>query len=319
MKRSFFSSKLLVALTLMFFAFSCDKDEPATMEADASGDFSVEMTDAPVDDANVKAVFVTVSDVRVDGNSLEGFSSTTLEISALTNGNTEMIFDGQLAADTYSKLEIVLEDGMDAVNGGPGCYVLTSDDTKIALEAANDGVITLADSDFTISESSETAAVVDFDLRKALVRADDETKPYRFATESRLEESVRFVTRDRSGTLTGTVTNNTEEEGTVVVYAYAQGTYQASEAQGDSDDALFLNAVSSTTLNSNMEYTLAFLEAGNYELVAVSYEDTDNDGSLEMKGSFELQGTTGLDLLGLLEVKANSSTTANFSLNAWQN
>ncbi len=318
MKFSFFSSKLLVALTLMFFTFSCGKDEPATMGGEAEGDFSVEMTDAPLDDANVQAVFVTVADVRVDGQSLEGFSSTTVEISALTNGMTETLFDGKLAADSYSKLEIVLEDGLTAVNGGPGCYVLNENNEKVALEAANDGVITLQNSNFTVAENSSVAAVVDFDLRKALVRADDESKPYRFAAESRLDQSLRFVTKERSGTLTGKITNDTEEEGEIVVYAYTKGTYQASEAEGSSDDELFLNAVSSTRVASDMTYKLSFLQEGQYELVAVSYKDSDADGQVEMQGNFQLSTTGGLNLLGL-SVQGESTTTANFTLGAFRN
>ncbi|NJB85107.1 hypothetical protein GGR26_000852 [Lewinella marina] len=313
MKFSLVSTRLLVALTLMFFAFSCSEDDPATPAGEGNGDFSVEMTDAPIDDAQVKAVFVTVSDIRVDGQSVEGFNSTTVEISALTNGNTETLYDGQLAADSYSKLEIVLEDGANAVNGGPGCYVLNQDNEKIALEVANDGVLTVQNSDFTLSESGSVAAVVDFDLRKALVRTDNEAKPYRFAAESRLENSLRFVTKDRSGTITGTINDESNQNGEIVVYAYAKGTYSDSEAQGSSDDELFLNAVSSTTVNGNMEYTLAFLEEGQYELVAASYKDTDNDGEVEMRGTFELSTLTNLDLAGIA-VTGNSTTTADFTI-----
>ncbi|THH41707.1 DUF4382 domain-containing protein [Neolewinella litorea] len=313
MKFSLISTRLLVALTVFFFAFSCTEDETPAMSGSGNGDFSVEMTDAPIDDAEVKAVFVTVSDVRVDGQSVEGFNTTTVEISALTNGNTETLYDGQLAADSYSKLEIVLEDGANAVNGGPGCYVLNQNNEKIALEVANDGVLTVQNSDFTLTESGSVAAVVDFDLRKALVRTDDESKPYRFAAENRLENSLRFVTKDRSGTITGTVKDESNQEGEIIVYAYTKGSYSSSEAQGDNDDELFLNAVSSTSVNSNMEYTLAFLNEGQYELVAASYEDTDNDGEVEMKGTFELSTLTNLDLTGI-SVNGNSTTTADFTI-----
>ncbi|WP_116124661.1 DUF4382 domain-containing protein [Lewinella sp. IMCC34183] len=313
MKFSLCSSKLLVALTVMFFTFSCGEEEPATPSGSGSGDFTVEMTDAPLDDANVKAVFVTVSEVRVDGQAIEGFSATTVNVSALTDGTTETLFDGQLAADSYSKLELVLEDGAEAVNGGPGCYVLTKDDTKVALEATGDGVLTVNNSDFTITESASVSAVVDFDLRKALVRAEDETKPYKFAAESRLENSLRFVNKDRSGTLTGTVTDNSDTETEIVVYAYAKGTYRSSEATGDSDDELFLNAVSSATVNSNMEYTLAFLSEGEYELVAVAYDDRDDDGKTEMQGTFNMSSAANLNLTGL-KVNAKSSTTVDLTL-----
>ncbi|MCP9237615.1 DUF4382 domain-containing protein [Lewinella sp. JB7] len=302
--------KLIVpVLALTLFLPSCEKEEST---AESRGEFTLEMTDAPVDDPNVKAVFVTVADVRVDGASLEGFSQSTVELSALTEGRTATLFSGQLDAKSYSNLEIVLED--EEVNGHPGCYVLDQDDQKVALAVANDGVIRVQNSAMDVQQNSAVRAVVDFDLRKALVRADDQSSEYRFAGESRLQSSVRFVQRDRSGTLSGKVTNSTDADGTIVVYAYTQGSYSDQEAEGD-EDARFLQAVSSTTVKASGDYTLAFLPAGSYELVAVSYRDADSDGEIEMQGTFSASALAGVNLLGI-GVDASSTTTANFTLTA---
>ena len=317
MKLSNLSGVATLALTLPFLTFSCQK-ETATPSNEGDGDFRVEMTDAPIDDDHVKAVFVTVADIKLDGASLEGYTTTTVEVSSLTNGETELLYAGQLPARSYNKIELVMEDGMEAVAGGPGCYYVNQDNQKVALEVANEGVISIQESGFELVQSGAVNAVVDFDLRKALVRTDDETKPYAFAASSRLNNSLRFVEKARTGTLTGTVTNDSQADGEVVVYAYENGAYNSTEAQAENDDELFLNAVSSTKLNANNEYTLSYLKAGTYELIAVSYQDTDQDGQLEMQGEFKLSTIAGLDL-GLLKVDANATTNIDFKVSGFNN
>ena len=312
-----FSAVATLALSLPLLTYSC-KEDAATPSDQGRGDFRVEMTDAPIDDANVKAVFVTVADIRVDGESLESYTSATVEVSALTNGTTELLYAGQLATDNYNKIELVLEDGLKAVDGGPGCYYINEDNQKVALEAGNDGVLSISDSGFELAQSGAVTAVVDFDLRKALVRTADEAKPYAFAAGARLAQSLRVVEKARTGTLSGTVTTDSNTDGEVIVYAYKKGTYAPSEAEGQSDDELFLNAVSSAKLNANNEYVLSYLEAGTYELVAAYYRDADQDGRLEMKGEFQVSALGGLDL-GLLTVSANTTTKVDFRLSGFVN
>lgn len=304
-------TRLLACLLLVSVFFSCEDDD--TTITTGEGRFTLEITDAPIDDANVQAVFVTIADVKLDGASIEGFSRTTVELSALQNGVTEMIADANLEARTYNTLKIVLDDANDAANsGGPGCYVLTDDNVKVALEVAGDGSLTATNSAITLVQNATVAAVIDFDLRKALVRTSDEAEPYAFAAAARLENSLRFVERASTGTLSGTVSNTSGQDAEVVLYAYAAGTYSDDEATGDEDD-LFLNAVSSTRLSSTGDYQFSFLPAGNYELVAVAYEDEDDNGEVEVAGEFSLEALLDINLSSL-SVGAQSTTTANFTL-----
>lgn len=62
------------------------------------------MTDAPVDNANVGAVFVTVSDIKVEGISLEGFNKTTFDLSTLINGQTKTLGNPQMEAGSNSNV-----------------------------------------------------------------------------------------------------------------------------------------------------------------------------------------------------------------------
>jgi hypothetical protein len=301
----------LAFFSLVIFA-SCDED--TQISAGNDGQLTVEITDAPVDDPAVSAVFVTVADVKVDGQSLSGFQRTTVELSALQNGVTETLINTDVAAESYGRLEIVLDDAADAAeDGGPGCYVLTEDNAKLALDVAGDGTLTARSTGFEVVQSATTALVIDFDLRKALVRTQDEAKPYAFATESRLESSLRLVNRAETGILSGNVSNASNQSGEVVIYAYERGTFSDSESAAATDDEQYLNAVASARVGSNGDYQIAFLPAGSYDLIAVSYADEDNDGKMEVQGQFSITTMMGLDLGGV-EVTANSETSLSFIL-----
>ena len=303
-------SRIFLLCFVLFMG--CEKDEVTATSGE--GRLEVDMTDAPVDDPDLRGVFVTVTDLRVDGTSVEGFSASTVEVSALQNGRTQGLFSGNVEAKSYNRLELVLDDQADATGGSPGCYALTEDGKKVALEVANNGVIAINNSTFALEENATVRAVVDFDLRKAVQRTEDEAKPYRFAASSRLNNSLRFTTRAKSGTISGKVTDNSGKSSTIVVYAYASGAYSNAETEGDANNR-FLKATSSTRVKADGSYTLAFLESGTYELVAAAYADEDDDGHTEFSGTFNMSAVAGVDLGGIT-VDAESQTTVDIALTA---
>ena len=125
---------------------SCSKnEEEATNMNGETYNTTFKLTDAPIDNANVEAVFVTVAEVKVDGRSLEGFNKTTLELSSLVNGKTSTLGNLDLQAGSYSNLELVLDYNTDAAGNTPGCYVATANGEKDKL-AASTGKISIADS-----------------------------------------------------------------------------------------------------------------------------------------------------------------------------
>ena len=116
----------MVMMSLLTMA-SCSKneDDNTTPEEAEAYNTSFKITDAPIDNANVDAVFVTIADVKVDGASLEGFSKTTVELSALVNGETETLGNLDLAAGSYSNIELQLDYVTDDDGNTPGCWVET--------------------------------------------------------------------------------------------------------------------------------------------------------------------------------------------------
>lgn len=292
---------LILALTSTIAFTSCNKDEDSD-----SGKASIYVTDAPIDDANVKAVFVTVADLKIDGNSVEGFNKQTIEISAYQNGKTELLYDDELEANQYSEITLVLDYETDAEGNSPGSYVVTSDNEKkmISNSSSGSGEFTAA-YDLQIESEGSSSVVLDFDLRKA-VQKEEGSDEYTLIAESKAEVAIRASDKNESSTVAGSTSDKSTlgMDGQVVVYLYEKGSF--SESSETSGDIMFEGAVTSTMVQENGDYTLSFVNDGEYELHMANFKDTDNDGSSEFMGMVNLTLTLGVDL-GVITVDSDTN------------
>lgn len=296
---------LLIISALFTTACTDDDDNDGS---DLQGDLRVELTDSPIDDPDVSAVFVTVADVRIDGESWDGFTGkTTIDLMAYQNGRTELIGDGSIDAESYNSLELVLDYEEDASGNSPGCYVEKMDGSKKQLRT--DDSTLEANKDFTVEANQSSDIVIDFDLRKAVQRSDDAQEEYRFVAQSNLEAALRVVNKAEAGSIEGDISDDNTNSDRIVVYAYAAGSFnRMQEMQENSNGLRFQNAVSSTVVANDGSYNLSFLESGDYELVFASYRDDDNDGETELQGSLELNLLSNLGLnLSSLSVESQTS------------
>lgn len=312
------SLKLSLLLLLVSFAFvQCTKDEnPDTNNPDAEGTLQVEITDAPIDDANVSGAFVTVAAVQIDGEDFAGFTGKqTIDLMAYQNGNVKGLGLGKLKAGTYSKISLVLDHATDASGNSPGCYVATTDGKKHDLSAGSNAnqEIALTQGDMTIEEDMTSTVLIDFDLRKTITSDDGGSgSDYKFVTTAELETGLRKVEKEMTGTVDGKCDNASSFSEKVVVYAYQKGTYDKDvEASGQGSSQIqFKNAVSSAEVQADGSYSLNFLEEGDYEIIFVGYKDADNDGRFEVAGNLTLDITGSLNL-NSISVGAQSTTTIN--------
>lgn len=303
--KNLFKISLLLAVVFMS---SCSKDDSTDNPDNSAGNStSVYLTDAPVDNANVDAVFITVSEVKVNGKAIDGFEKTTIEISSLTQGNTELLGKLNLDAGTTDDITLVLS-GSDASGNAPGNYVVLDGGTKD--EIAGDMEINLNDG-AEIMQDMENEVVLDFDLRKSLKAADGD---YSLVSESKLENNVRAVNTMNAGAVKGQVDNTSEANADVVVaYAYKKGEFNSSEEDVNGDGIRFANAASSSVVSdSDGNFEIHFLDAGDYELHFASYSDSDSDGKLEFTGMVSADTASSLDLGGFT-VDANSEVNLEIS------
>lgn len=309
---------LLVTSTFLFL--NCGKDDDGTS---VTGTAKFEITDGPIDDANVKGAFVTVTAVKVDGETISNFSGKqTIDLMAYQNGNTKALGLAELEAGTYTDVTLVLDYETDATGNSPGCYVLTTDNAKHSLKSAanTSNEVKINTGSFEVKDGSTTDVVLDFDLRKSIryQEAPQGNDRYDFVTDTELRTALRLVAKSKSGNVSGACNDNLGVAGDkIVVYAYKKGTFnKAQELQLQGDGKVqFKNAVTSGAVNAQGNYTLAFLQEGDYELHFFGYEDKDNDGKMEIKGELELNlvGNLGIDL-NSLNVNAGSNATVSVNV-----
>lgn len=307
---------ILFGCAVTLFASCNESEEPM-----GSGEVEFQITDAPIDDASVKSVVVTVTDVKVDGKSVSGFTKQTIDLKALQDGNTKVLGSQTMDAKAYSSLVLVLDLNTDAQGNAPGCYVLGADGTKYKLkENATGKLEVVANQSWTTMKNTKSSVVADFDLRKAIRYSDDASVKYSFVGESNLNTAVRVVTKERSGTIKGSYENSSSANPEkIVVYAYKKGTFNAAtETQGQGTDGIqFKNAVASALVKESLSgrvYTLAYLPEGEYELVFAGYSKNAESGRVSFDALLKSETTVNGSVSSIIKVQANATISISTSI-----
>lgn len=310
------SALLMLAMTV-FSLSACNDDSENEAAPEGSGEVSFEMTDAPIDNAEVRGVFVTVTDIKVDGQSFEGFNGPqTINLLAYQNGKTELVGQGDLSAKSYNNVSLVLDIDKDATGNSPGSYVRTADGTKHRLASSAQNTLEITSNKaFTVKDEAKSKVVIDFDLRKAIQFDASGSDEYSFVAASKLNNAVRVVARENAGTIKGQYSDqhgNGSDSDKVVVYAYKKGSFNAeTETNGE---VLFENAVNSALVSgssfSSGNFTLAFLEEGEYELHFARYSPNSN-GRLQFDAMLELSSDGNASLNN---IKLDAGAEINLSL-----
>lgn len=308
-------------IILLFFILSgtllfqnCTKDEDDN--PGVSGTISLEITDAPVDDANVQGVFVTIAEVKLDGKTFEGFQTKqTIDLMAYQNGNAKLLGAGEMEARSYSNITLVLDQEQDSAGNAPGCYVLTNDGKKHNLSAASSASneITFSSAAFEVEKDGQTDLVIDFDLRKTITREGNSSETdYAFTTETELKNGLRWVKKMEAGKVEGECQDGSLFSDKIIVFAYKKGTFDKNvETSGQgASNIVFSNAITSVEVQSNGQFELNFLEEGEYDLFFAGYKDTDSDGVFELEGNIVLDLLSGSDVT-TVSVDANASVSLN--------
>ncbi|MEO0895849.1 MAG: DUF4382 domain-containing protein [Bacteroidota bacterium] len=307
---------LSILALVLFSLSSCDFN----MEENRA-QVEVFMTDAPFDDEDVKAVFITVAEVKIDGESYPGFSGKkTIELSALQNGKTQSLGLSEVEVGSYQTLSLVLDLNTDQDDNKPGCYVLTVDNEKKNLLSNNTTSLQINSSiSFDSQEGKKTELVLDMDLRKAIqYEKTNNDKDYAFVSEDQLSRTVRAVSISNSGSIEGELKlSPLVEAGKVIVYAYEKGSFdKAKETRAQGDSGLtFAGAITSTEAkveNGFLTYKLAFLEEGDYEICITSLEDDNQDGQYQFKGF--LHTSLSGEVTTAVKVEAKISTNLTLDI-----
>jgi len=227
------------------------------------------LTDAPISElSGVTEVNVTVSSVSIN-ESADGTISDSdgswktvaidpaikLNLLELQNGEISQLGDSLVLTGGTQINQIRL--GVDAVE------IVDGTDTHTAeIPSANRTGLKIVKA-FQVPLTGAATITIDFDVRKSIVvrgNGDYVVKPV-----------LRAVVDNEAGMITGTVPS-----GVVTVYAYADGTWSDTEATTANTDGLYYTGAytSALVVTAGSTYTLAFLEAGTYDLYGVDSTGT---------------------------------------------
>lgn len=296
--KSIIFAAAIIIISLVFLGCSDEGDGGKT------GTLTIKITDAPSDDLNILGTYITISEVKIDGQPIERFSKQTIEISAYQQGETRILTNERLEPGMYNSVSLVLNYKTNESGDSPGCYVLTTDNNihNLPAESQTQSEMTFINV-FEVQPNTESSWIVDFDLRKAIVRENDlstETE-YKFVSSAEMQRAFRIVEEKVTGTISGTVTDDMSLGNNIYVYAYRKDEFtETAEINGQgANNVRFANAVTSSGVGENGEFTLAFLQQGNYEIILADYQI--NDGSSNFRNLLISKSqTTGYPLDNVL-------------------
>lgn len=304
---------IIFASTLLFT--SCQKDEDIVVDpGETSGKLVLEITDAPIDQPNVAAAFVTIADLKLDGQSITGFQKISINLLDLQNGVTQALGNITLPEKSYEKISLVLDHESDAQGNAPGSYIQLIDSSKQALTSTMNEIETSYN--FDIAQDSTTTLVLDFDLRKSiqLTNNTDSTSQFSWTTTNNFNDALRIVNKEDASTIKGYCDKGNSTADHIVALLYEKGSFDNNTEIDTSNQAvLFSHAITSALVQENGDYALHYINPGQYEIHFAAYTVDSLSKELNFNGLLEINPSSDIDLSDI-ELEAGTETTIDISV-----
>ncbi|WP_373032985.1 DUF4382 domain-containing protein [Sulfurovum sp.] len=251
---------LALSLTIMTLISGCGGGG-GTTSSSATGEVVLKLTDAPTDDKNVKAVYVTFDALRyqyADSNDswqdVDLNESRTINLLDLQDGNTTLLNHVELPAGEIAHVRFVIDTD--------DCWIDFFEGDIQPLEVpSGDQTGFKAIGGFTIPAGGTVNVTADFDVRKSVTSTGNGIY--------KLRPTIKIIDNIEVGEINGTMTLDLDENvSSVIVYAYEDGSWDANESNVTNN---FGNAVLSTDATDG-SYILPWLTVGTYDLVVTSQD-----------------------------------------------
>ena len=265
----------------------CLKDEAG------SGQFSLGVTDAPVDSAS--NVFVQFSGVELKGKDTHTFTfDEPKKIDLLTlqgSASLDLVDNVSLPSGKYQWIRLMVD-------------TASVQDTYIVLDDGSEHELTIPGGlesglklvrGFSISENGNSNFTVDFDVRKSVVESNN---------GYHLKPALRITDNLEIGHIKGSVSPTLFANSCTapVVYAF-EGQVTPIDISGTTTDPVTTSLVSLDDVDSSYKYELGFLEAGIYTLGLTCESANDN-----------VEAVDTINFISTVEatVEAKTKTTQDF-------
>lgn len=262
--------------------------------SEGTGSLSLNITDAPVDGAQVVWVEFTGLSIKHENERAQEITFDEprgIDLLALQGDAFEALFtDREVTAGRYNwiRLHVNAKEGVAdsyiEIDGHQhSLYVPSGDQTGLKLVSG-----------FNVPRNGSAAFTIDFDLRKSIVKPQNESKDYF------LKPALRLVDNAQVGHISGNVRLDDFSCGEVGNAVYVYEGHDVTPTDTDID------TVASALVahdGENYSYSVGFLTAGSYTL-ALSCNADQDDNEFGYKAEKNV------------EVTAGETTTANFPVNA---
>jgi hypothetical protein len=261
---------LMISLLSSLILTGCNDDsEDAT-----TGRIELSITDAPIDDANIEAVYISIIGIELKSGAeswieLDSFEEPVkINLLDYQNGESFFLTEEVVQAGEYSEIRLILAapEGDGPNQSNPGTYLAYKDGTFEPLfvpSGAQSGY--KAKGEFTVPAGGVTGLTIDFDVRKSVVKAGNSGKYL-------LKPVLRLIENQNVAMVKGSVAT-VAEYSSIRVFAYADDSFNESELV-PVDGVDFPNAITSGTLSEDNSFTLSFMEPGTYDLYAAGYNES---------------------------------------------
>lgn len=266
------------------------------------------LTDAPIDDPDIRAVMITVTEVRLNGIPLPDFKPITLDVRSLQNGVTHMLSNAKVKPADYNEITIVLDYHTDVTGNTPGCYIHLQNGVKWPLQSTS-RECNIPQS-FSLKNGVKSTIVMDFDLRKAIQHHDSPGHGFVFVEHDKLQKAIRIVQENKTGIIEGQCVNQAILTDKILVFAYQKGTFISSLEFKAQQALQFPNAISSAAVDANGKFILPFLNEGQYDLVFAACKDLNKDGRLDYQGLLVMKSEIGIGIPPILVTPGTKTSTA---------
>jgi len=278
----------IFGLAALVLFYSCDGIESG------NGKASFYLTDGPLEAENVSEVVISISKVEVFGpegwTTVKEFESPeAINLLELQGGETFFLDERELVSGLYDQIRLGLSSSVETDSENPAHYIRFNDESieEITVPSGIQSGYKVV-GDFTIPDGGVTSIIIDFDVRKSVVKAGNSGKYI-------LKPTLRLIEDANVGSIEGTVSG--EFDGNLVVYAYESDQYDEGETEPNADGVVFANAVTSANVDADGNYNLSFLPSGTYDLIIASFDGDGNFQEVEsQENGVELDAGVKLDL-----------------------
>jgi hypothetical protein len=240
-------------------------------EGGLKGTLKISITDAPIDDDQVKAVNLTITNIEgLQNGTWKAFRNfeqpVGVNLLAYTGGKSVLLIDQFATPGEFSSIKLTLNmaNRNSSLIVSPQSNVVFKNGTSTSIympEGKAPEVI--LEKSIGIHSRGITDITLDFDLRKSILIND--------AGEYILDPVVRFVETNKAGHIKATALSSTIPD-RVVAYAYRAGTFSNNEADDSSRERAFPQSITSTAVKVK-NFALGFLEDGNYDLIFAKHKE----------------------------------------------